>query len=96
MKIKEISFGKNRKLGLLNYSSVDVHVGITVSLDADDQDYIVQFDEMKKIVQEQLDQELKKYEPKKKTQLIPLSQSKPKLDEHDPSMDWPAYKPKNG
>jgi hypothetical protein len=51
---------------------------------------------MKKIVQEQLDQELKKYEPKKKTQLIPLSQSKPKLDEHDPSMDWPAYKPKNG
>lgn len=33
MKLKEITIGKGRKIGLPNYSSVDVHASITVTID---------------------------------------------------------------
>ena len=35
MKIKEINISKGRKIGLPNYSSVDVHASITMDVEAD-------------------------------------------------------------
>lgn len=97
MKIKEISYSKNRKgkFGLPQYSSVGVDIGAIGSLDIDDpddQDVKKQYVKLKEIVQAEIEEELSKYTSGN----IPEKENKSKLDERDPSMDWPAYKPKNG
>lgn len=60
MVIKEISYGKSRKVGLPNYSSVDVHAGITISVDSEDEIQQAR-DYARTYVQTTIDEELKAY-----------------------------------
>ena len=62
MKLKEITIGKGRKIGLPNYSSVDVHASITVTLDQDEELTEEKRQILHNTVQREIDHALKPYE----------------------------------
>ncbi len=88
MKVKEISIGKNRKVGLPNYSSVDIHAGITVIIEEGD-DIEEVYRDLSDEVQREIDNELKPYGISDE-----IGEGHKSREVQEPSQNFPHYRGK--